>query len=147
MAIENLEVPGEDLLYPRASLVAQRLKHLPAVWETWVRSLVRKIPWRRKWQPTPVFLSGKSHGQRSLVGYTPQDSKESDMTSLCSFLLPDSISLYLSSAYVIVLVPWAVWCPQVHQSCREFDLLFCPLEIGSLGNWLTSLVAFLQNYL
>ena len=31
---------------------------------------VEKIPWRRKWQPTPVFLPGKSHGQRSLVGYT-----------------------------------------------------------------------------
>ena len=36
---------------------------------------VRKIPWRRAWQPTPVFLPGESHGQRSLVG-----SKESDMT-------------------------------------------------------------------
>ena len=33
---------------------------------------VGKIPWRRKWQPTPVFLPGKSHGQRSLVGYSPQ---------------------------------------------------------------------------
>ena len=32
---------------------------------------VRKIPWRRKWQPTPVFLPGKSHGKRSLVGYSP----------------------------------------------------------------------------
>jgi len=32
---------------------------------------VRKIPWRRNWQPTPVFLPGKSHGQRSLVGYIP----------------------------------------------------------------------------
>ena len=32
-------------------------------------SLVRKIPWRRKWQPTPVFSPGKSHGQRSLVGW------------------------------------------------------------------------------
>ena len=31
---------------------------------------VGKIPWRRKWQPTPVFLPGKSHGQRSLVGYS-----------------------------------------------------------------------------
>ena len=30
-----------------------------------------KIPWRRKWQPTPVFLPGESHGQRSLVGYSP----------------------------------------------------------------------------
>ena len=41
---------------------------------------VRKIPWRRKWQPTPVFLSGKSHGQRNLVGYSPWGCKESDMT-------------------------------------------------------------------
>ena len=32
---------------------------------------VKKIPWRRKWQPTPVLLPGKSHGQRSLVGYSP----------------------------------------------------------------------------
>ena len=35
-----------------------------------VQSLVRKILWRRKWQPTPIFLLGKSHGQRSLAGYT-----------------------------------------------------------------------------
>ena len=41
---------------------------------------VRKIPWRRKWQPTPVFLSEKSHGQRSLAGYSPQDGKESYRT-------------------------------------------------------------------
>ena len=33
---------------------------------------VGKIPWRRKWQPTPVFLPGKSHRQRSLVGYSPR---------------------------------------------------------------------------
>ena len=41
---------------------------------------VRKIPWRRKWQPTPVFLPRESHGQRSLVGYSPWGCKESDMT-------------------------------------------------------------------
>ena len=41
---------------------------------------VRKIPWRRKWQPTPVHLPGKSHGQRSLVDCSPWDHKESDMT-------------------------------------------------------------------
>ena len=39
---------------------------------------VRKIPWRRKWQSTPVLLPGKSHGQRSLVDYRPWDRKESD---------------------------------------------------------------------
>ena len=36
---------------------------------------VRKIPWRRKWQPTPVFLPRKFHGQRSLVGYSPWDCR------------------------------------------------------------------------
>ena len=36
---------------------------------------VRKIPWRKKWQPTPVFLPGKSHGQRSLVGHGPWNLK------------------------------------------------------------------------
>ena len=39
-----------------------------------------KIPWRRKWQPTPVLLPGKSHGQRSLVGYSPWGHKELDAT-------------------------------------------------------------------
>ena len=43
---------------------------------------VRKIPWSRKWQPTPVFLTGKSHGQRSLAGYSPQDCKELDTTEV-----------------------------------------------------------------
>ena len=37
---------------------------------------VRKIPWRRKWQPAPVFLPGESHAQRSLVGYSPWGQKE-----------------------------------------------------------------------
>ena len=41
---------------------------------------VRKIPWRRAWQPTPVFLPGESHGQRSLAGYSPWDCEETDMT-------------------------------------------------------------------
>ena len=39
-----------------------------------------------KWQPTPVFLPGKSHGQRSLVGYSPQGRKESDKTEQLHFL-------------------------------------------------------------
>ena len=38
------------------------------------------IHWRRKWQPTPVFLPGRSHGQRSLAGYIPWGHKESDMS-------------------------------------------------------------------
>ena len=71
----------------RASLVAQRLKRLPGMWEIRVwrpgsDPWVGKIPWRRKWQPTPAFLPGESHGGRSLVGYSPRGCKESDTTEL-----------------------------------------------------------------
>ena len=48
--------------------------------ETQVRSLPEEEPWRRKWQPTPVFLPGKFHGQKSLAGYSPWVCKESDTT-------------------------------------------------------------------
>ena len=64
--------------------MAQMVKHLPATWKTWVRSL-RKIPWRRKWQPTPALLPGESHGRRSLVGYSPWGCKESDTTEQLHF--------------------------------------------------------------
>ena len=43
---------------------------------------VGKIPWRRKWQPTPVFLPGEAHGQRSLVGCRPRRRPESDTTDV-----------------------------------------------------------------
>ena len=44
-----------------------------------------RFPWRRKWQPIPVFLPGESHGQRSLVGYSPRGCKESDTTEQLHF--------------------------------------------------------------
>ena len=68
-----------------ASLVAQTVKSLPALWETCVQSLGQKIPWRRKWQPTPVVLPRESHRQRSLVGYSPGGCKESDTTERLHF--------------------------------------------------------------
>ena len=52
-------------------LAAQTVKNLPAMQETWVQSLVGKIPCRRNWLPTPVFLPREFHGQRSLAGYSP----------------------------------------------------------------------------
>ena len=67
-----------------ASLVAQRVKSLPAMRETWVQIL--GLPWRVKWQPTPVFLPGESHGWRSLVGYSPWGHKESDTIERFNFL-------------------------------------------------------------
>ena len=49
------------------------------------KEMVRKIPWRRKWQPTPVLLPRKFHGLRSLVGYSPWGHKESDRTERLHF--------------------------------------------------------------
>ena len=49
--------------------MAQMVKNLPAVQEAWIRSLGQEDPWRRKQQPTPVFLPGEFHGQRKLAGY------------------------------------------------------------------------------
>jgi len=57
------------------SLVAQKVKNLPGMQETRVQSLGWKIPWRRKWEPTLVFLPREFHGQRSLVGYRPWDRR------------------------------------------------------------------------
>ena len=51
----------------------QRRSHRRCSFDIWVR----KIPWRRKWQPTPVFPPRESHGQKSLEGYSPWNCKES----------------------------------------------------------------------
>ena len=49
-------------IYDRASPVVPTVKYLPAVQETQVQSLGQEDPWRREWQPTPVFLPGEFHG-------------------------------------------------------------------------------------
>ena len=57
-------------------------------WKKWISPRCL-IPWRRKWQPTPVFLPGEFQGQRSLVGYSPWGRKDSDMTEqLRAALIP-----------------------------------------------------------
>ena len=58
----------------------QLVKNLPAVQETWVQFLDQEDPLEKGMQPTPVFLPGEFHGQRSLAGYSPWDCKESDTT-------------------------------------------------------------------
>ena len=57
--------------------------------------LVGKIPWRRKWQPTPVFFPGKSHGRMNQADYSPWGRKESDMTEQLHFFF---ITRYQSNA-------------------------------------------------
>ena len=76
--LERQHVDQNEVGYG-TSLVAQMVKNLPRF-----DSRVGKVPWRRKWQPTPVFLPGESHGQKSLAGYSPWGRKESDTTELFS---------------------------------------------------------------
>ena len=83
----DAEAEAPILWLPGVSLVAQMVKSLPAVRETGFDPWVRKVPWIRKWQPTPVFVPGKSHGWRSLEGYSLWVySKESDMAEWLHFL-------------------------------------------------------------
>ena len=75
--------------------------------EMQVWSLGQEILWRRKWQPTPVFLPGEPHGQRRLAGYSPKGHKKSDATehthtriiSKTWHLSPLEFSLYYANNY------------------------------------------------
>ena len=67
--------------------MAQTVKRLPAMQETWVRSLGWEDPLEKEMEPTPVLLPGKFYGWRSLVGYSPWGRKESDMTERLHFHL------------------------------------------------------------
>jgi len=75
--------------------VAQLVKNLPAMQETWVRSWVGKIPWRREGLPTPVFWPGEFHGL-----YSPWGRKDSDTTERLS------LSLNLKGTLKTV---WPLW--------------------------------------
>ena len=71
-------------LPPWVSLVAQTVKNLPAMKRPGLKPWVMKIPWKREWLPTPVFLSGEFHEQRSLAGYSPWGCQELDTTEWLS---------------------------------------------------------------
>ena len=70
---------------------------------------VGKVPWRRWWQPTPAFLPGESHGQRSLAGYCPQGCKEVDRTEHAHTV---SKPLYASVSF---LVKWSCYWNLPHK--------------------------------
>ena len=75
--------------------VTQMVKSLPAMWEIQLQSLGQEDPWRRERLPTPVFLPGEFHGQRSLAGCSPWGCKESDTT--------ERLTLSLSCIFLHVL--------------------------------------------
>ena len=77
--------------------------------ETWVWFPGQKdFPWRKKWQPTPVFLPGKFHGQRSLVGYSPRVARSQTRLSTYTHILVFYICLYESASDKMYSF-WFVW--------------------------------------
>ena len=82
----NLEIPCKGGIWRRSTFTSPSLsgrepacqcrRHRSHGFDPWVG----KIPWRRTWQPTPGFLPGESHGQKSLAGYSPWGRKELDTT-------------------------------------------------------------------
>ena len=105
--------------------MVQTVKRLSIMWETQVPSLGREDPWRRKWQSTPVLLPGKSHGQRSLVGYSPCCHKESDMTEQLHFHFRNrKVHLVKAMVFPIVMYRCESWTIRKaeHQRIDAFEL-------------------------
>ena len=86
---------------------------------------VGKIPWRREWQSTPVFWPGKSHGWRSLAGYSPCGHKESDTTEQLTHTFPSNftVSQNITQKYLRQSVPSlqksSIKKYEIHDACNS----------------------------
>ena len=112
--------------------------------ETWVWSLGWKVPWRRKWQPTPVLLPGKSHGQRSLTSCSPWGRKGLDTTEQLHlhFTFTDNAWVPINTYWALSLTQWTwVWV-----SSRSWWWTGKPGMLQSMGSqrvghdWATELI-------
>ena len=107
--------------------ICQWRRHKRCSFDPWVR----KIPWSRKWQPTPLFLLAKFHEQRSLVGYSPWGHKESDTaehththTHIQPLEVSSVVSLYLGHLVLAHCLWWE------HHWHFEFTADGCALPGG-----------------
>ena len=104
--------------FPGGSVVKKNPPAMQGIRRLEFHLWVGKIPWRRKCQPTPVFLPGKSHGQRSLEGYSPWGRKESDTTEQLSlFLLFSNGRIHIWSRKVLVVQLCPTFCDLM--DCRS----------------------------
>ena len=109
--------------------IAQWVKNPPAIQETWVWFLGSEDPQRRKWQPTPVFLPGISHGQCNLAGYSPwgQRSLEGYSPSACK----QSYTYYRLSSNSSILLEHTLVQPVCKTALRFLKKLELPLWSSS----------------
>ena len=108
-----------------------RRRHKRRGFDPWVG----KIPWRREWLPTPVFLPGESHGWRSLEGYSAWGHKESDTTEWLTlfylFCASYQMCIYVNPSLPISSRrPSPPWCPYICPLC--LCLCFCFAKRSSL---------------
>ena len=97
-------------------------------WSRWQYSSLqghKGFHWRRKWQPTPVFLPGKSHGQRSLAGYSPWGYKKLDVNEHTHWSTNLGTALYSSGIFYFDSIISIVW---------NYLILFCRLMAKCLGS-------------
>ena len=113
---------------------------------------VRKILWRRKWQPTPVFLPGKCHGQRSLAGYSPWGHKDPNTTQQLESSSGSGSRVFNTEKKSSCICICKSICIGVKKSCFHFyRCLVCTLKkkanfifLDSFNNF-SSLKNFLMN--
>ena len=118
-------IPTERTYSSPATLTNSHINHLQfrrARFDPWVG----KIPWRRKWQPTPVLLPRKFHGWRSLVGYSPWGHEESDMTErLHNFTILPRGGYGHPLQYSCLGRPMdrGAWCATIHRITKRWTWL------------------------
>ena len=92
------------------------------------------IPWRREWQPTPVFLPEKSHGQRNLAGCHPWDDKELDMTEATNYSPPFyviKVKVKSLSRVRLFATPWIV----AHRIFQARVLEWVAISFSRVSSW------------
>ena len=103
---------------------------------------VRKVAWRREWQPTPVLLPGKVHGQRNLVGYSSGGHKDSDMTEhTCSNKVRSAISdgFQVKCCRNLILLYLCKHLNAIHLSKSYFTCTDLAKKLSYLQTYLSSL--------
>ena len=119
----------------RTSQMAQWVKNAPAVQETrrcgfnpWIRTIL----WRRKKQPTSAFLPEKSHGQRTLVGYSPQGHKEIQLSTSTTFLRQWKLYTISWALRKLMSIESVMPSNNLFLCC---SLLFCPQSFSASGSF------------
>ena len=117
-------------LFPHAYLVAQTVMNPLAMKETWVLSLGQQDPWRREWLLTPVFLPGKYHGQRSLVGYSSWDCRvrHNWLTDIFTVILPSKDPLLNDMSPNFACVIYPLWLESPYMKFVLAQIVLSPIS-------------------